>query len=69
MPEKLTYKRCELCANEYAVEDLCFADDPVHEICNGCWRSSGAEVYNGRISPPDLSVDAHDGVGTTDGLA
>lgn len=61
-----TYKRCEICTNDYEVEALCFEDDPVHEICNGCWRSKEGIGYPEKVSPPDLGIHAHDGVGTSD---
>ena len=37
------YKTCKSCKNTYDVEALCFADDPEHKICNGCFRQAEAK--------------------------
>lgn len=64
-PLPRTYKRCPICTNDYEVEALCFKDDPVEEICNGCWRSREGIGYPEKVSP-DLEIDVRDGVGTSD---
>lgn len=64
-----TYKRCPICTNDYEVEALCFKDDPVHEICNGCWRSREGAGYTGKVIPPDLEINAHEDAGLDTGLA
>jgi len=57
-----TYKRCPVCMNDYEVEALCFHDDPIHEICNGCWRSNEGIGYPDRTGSPDLKINVSESV-------
>lgn len=56
-----TPQECPICYNEFLLEDYSFADDPAHEMCNGCWRSMAA--------PPDLGVRVHEEIRTDEKIS